>query len=326
MDPIKKDNNPLLKETRPTYWSESSLKSKIGIWSPDQIQNFLIPLLNLKANEFVIDVGSGFSPLGHAFLPFLLPNGKILGIDSDPKIVKAANKLVEDEGKSKHMNFIHGDVMELSDNDFHSLADLVMCHQLLVNLPDPLIALEEMINLTKLSGRVLCIENINYGAFCSRSDFSWRSNLKLSQIWQKLCLMGKWGVNYSSTAFGAQLPLVFQELGLKRIQWRIMSPGIQPQPPFSKNFKINFIKNYKTERERLASFYREQWGPATDLTSSDIEYFIEHMILSDYDLIALEENKPLSFWYYPFMVIVGWIEDTEIKRDAELSNQTIHID
>ena len=213
------------------------------------------------------------------------------------------------------MSFQQGDIMHLSDN---FQADLLMCQQLLVNLVDPITALEEMIKLTKTTGRLFCIENMNYGAFCSRPDFSFRTNLKVSQIWQQLCVMGKWGADYASTGFGTNLPLVFQELGLKNIQWQIISPDTLPYPPYSEEFVQNFKQNFKAERNRLAIFYRKEWAPHTDLTKEEIEFFIENMVLADYDLKAIEENKPLTLWFFPFMAIVGWInEPSFISKNYE---------
>lgn len=307
------------------FWSLSSLKAKIGIWSQHQIDLFR-NLLNLQANEFIIDVGSGFSPLGHAFLPYILPKGHILGIDIDKDTVQSANDLSKEQGKFKLLSFKQGNVMHLLDN-FHTPADLIMCQQLLVNLTDPVTALEEMINLLKTSGRIFCIENINYGAFCARPDFSWRSNLKMSQIWQKLCITGKWGQDYASTAFGANLPQVFQQLDLKNIQWQIISPGTHPQPPYFNDFKQQFMKQFHTERKRLAHLYENSWAPNTDISQDDLDFFIENMVVSNYDVLAVQEDRPITLWYYPFLVISGWVSGkTNNIIQGQIENLNISID
>lgn len=307
------------------YWSATSLRSKLGLWPPDMVQHFFVPLVNLRPNEVIYDVGCGYSPLGNAFLPYLLPDGWVLGLDSDEELVHQANNWSEERGLASHLSFAQANAYDLGEVTT-SPADLVMCQQLLVNLTDPVIALQEMMHLTKRSGRILCVENVNYGAYVARPDLSWRSNLRLSQTWQTLVIAGKWGVDYASTGYGANLPRVFQELGLRGVQWRVVSPGTQPKPPYSDDYKTYVRDVLPGENQRLARLLRESWGPASGLPEEEVEFFIAQTYESDHDFVAVEEDRPITQWFHPFMAIVGWLWRPPSPPPAESVNVEVQVD
>lgn len=299
-----------------TFWSQASLVKKIGLWTSDQIKNTIVPLVDLQTNETIYDIGAGFSPLGTQIIPFVLPNGSIIGFDKNNKTVDAANTYVNKQGLANHMTFKQADVYTIDELDL-PLADVVMSQQLLVNLPDPITALEHMINVCKSSGRIFCIENINYGAYVHRPDLSWKTNLELSQIWQTLCTVGKEGYDFGDTTFGSNLPQVFYELSLHDISWQILSTGINIQPPYSAEFKKAFLENFKDDRKRIQELLETQWAPKTDLPTDKVDFFIELMVNSDYDEYAIKNNLFLTNWFYPFMVIVGWLEPKKKKIYSE---------
>ena len=303
-----------------TFWSAISLKKKADLWSSDQIRNFFIPLLDLKSNEQIYDIGSGFSPLGLNFIPYLLPNGSIMGFDISQTTVDEANVYVHERNLSKHISFAQGNVYEIDEKDL-PLVDLVMCQQLLVNLPDPVTALEHMLNVTKSTGRIFCVENINYGAYVYRPDFSWKTNLKLSTIWQQLCIAGKFGYDHGDTTFGANLPQVFHELGLFDISWQIISSGTNVKPPYTEEFKKAYLENYAEEKERIKDLILNSWAPHTNLSETKVKFFIKQLITNDYDKFAIKNNLFLTQWYYPFMAIVGWLE----KRDKKSFSENIKL-
>ena len=305
-----------LSQDQKSFWSTTSLKKKIDIWTTEQIRSIFVPLVDLKSNEQIYDVGSGFSPLGRNFLPYLLPNGTIKGFDLDQKTVNEANKSSVEQGISNYISFSQADVYTIDEMDL-PLVDLVMCQQLLVNLPDPVTALEHMINVTKSTGRLLCIENINYGAYVYRPDFSWKTNLKLSQIWQQLCITGKFGYDHGDTTFGTNLPQVFYELGLQDISWQIISSGVNPKPPYTKEFKQSFLENYADEKKRIKELIETHWGPNTNLSKKKIKFFIDQVILSDYDQYAVTNNLFLTQWFYPFIAIVGWLNEKPKREYSE---------
>ncbi len=299
-----------MNQDQETFWSKFSLKKKIDLWSTDQIRNFFIPLLNLKANEQIYDIGSGYSPLGIQFLPFIMPNGHITGFDNSKSQVEASNDFVNNKQLSKYISFAQGNVYEIDEKNL-PLVDLVMCQQLLVNVPDPVTALEHMLNLLNSTGRIFCVENINYGAYVYRPDFSWRTNLKLTRIWQQLCVIGKFRFDHGDSTFGANLPQIFHEFGLQDIQWQIISPGVNAKPPYSEEFKKAFLKNYDYEKNRIKDLILHSWGPKTKLKESQINFFVDQLITSDYDQYAVENDLFLTQWYYPLIAIVGWIKKRE---------------
>lgn len=307
----------------PTFWSTISLKKKLDLWSIQQINQFFLPLVELKQKEIIYDIGSGFSPLGLAFHQFIQPEGSITGFDIDKKTVKLANEYVENQNISK-IHFQEANVYDLGEMQLEG-ADLVMCQQLLVNVSDHVTALENMLDVTKSSGRILCVENINYGAYIHRPDFSWKTNLRLSQIWQQLCIAGKFGKDRGLTTVGSQLPQTFHELGLHNVQYQIISPSTFPQPPYSEDYIRNFVKNYKEEKFRIKDLILNHWAEGTDLAKDEIDFFID-FIDSEYDLYAIKNNLFLTQWYYPLIVIVGWLEERKINKENKNQEQFLDID
>jgi ubiquinone/menaquinone biosynthesis C-methylase UbiE len=314
-----------MNQNEKNFWSVSSLSKKIGLWSTDQIKNFFIPFLDLKPNELIYDVGSGFSPLGFSLIPYILPNGSIRGFDKSYEIVTEAKKYATSNSYEKFISFQQADVYNL-DNMNLPLADLTMCQQLLVNLPDPVTALEKMLNVTVSTGRIFSIENINYGSYVYRPDFSTKTNLRLSQTWQKLCIGGKFGYDYGDTTFGANLPQVFHELGLHDISWQILNTGANIKPPYSHDFKKSFTNNYREEKERLKDLILNHWAPKTDLSEKKIQFFIKQLIDSDYDLYALEHNLFLTQWYYPLISIVGWLREKRTEKKISIQKVDLIIE
>ncbi|MWG35317.1 class I SAM-dependent methyltransferase [Halomarina oriensis] len=100
-----------------------------GMWSPDD-REALEPLA-LAERSCVLDVGCGTGELS-AVLAEECDDARVAGLDRDPALLAAVPDPV---------HTVQADALSLPVPD--ATADLVVCQALLVNLPDPLAAVEE---------------------------------------------------------------------------------------------------------------------------------------------------------------------------------------
>ncbi|MFD1512953.1 class I SAM-dependent methyltransferase [Halomarina rubra] len=101
-----------------------------GMWSPDD-REALAPL-DLAERSCVLDVGCGTGELSAVLAEETPEEARVVGLDRDPALLAA----VPDPAHP-----VRADALSLPVAD--GSADLVVCQALLINLPDPLAAVEE---------------------------------------------------------------------------------------------------------------------------------------------------------------------------------------
>ena len=116
---------------------------------------FLLPRLRLMTENnphlTLLDVGAGSGTIT-ATLAKLIPGGRVIALDINPKILPRAQAVAEQAGVH-NIKFQEGDVHRLSsfaDNTF----DVTFCHQVLTHVGAPWDALREMLRVTKPGGIV----------------------------------------------------------------------------------------------------------------------------------------------------------------------------
>ena len=115
---------------------------------------------HLKEDTLLLDAGCGPGNIT-AGLSRLVPNGKVIGVDSSTKIIQEAQR---DFGRDTYSNlsFQVGDIYELEfpDNTF----DVVYAHQVLQHLHEPVSALKEFRRVLKPGG-IIAVRDADYAAF-----------------------------------------------------------------------------------------------------------------------------------------------------------------
>ncbi len=109
--------------------------------------------LNLKKSGRWLDVGSGLGATTELLVHLLDSNGECVGLEQDPRLIEVAES---HDWKERRVSFPPGDAMALPFDD--DTFDFVFSRYLLVHLSDPLLALREMIRVSKPGGVVFAQE------------------------------------------------------------------------------------------------------------------------------------------------------------------------
>jgi ubiquinone/menaquinone biosynthesis C-methylase UbiE len=110
--------------------------------------------LEPRAGKKILDVGTGTGVLVHELAKLLSPGGEVVGIDLSQTMVEEAQKRAEEVPGT--LIFEKCDAINLSYED--SSFDATMSSIVFQHLPDPSVALSEMVRVTKPGGVVTIIE------------------------------------------------------------------------------------------------------------------------------------------------------------------------
>ncbi|PNY27165.1 methyltransferase [Tolypocladium capitatum] len=117
-------------------------------------------LPHLKAGMRVLDIGCGPGTIT-VDLAGYVPGGHVTGLERVGDILAQARGLAEEKGVA-NVDFVEGDAnaLDYADDSF----DVVVCHQVLQHVKDPVGILAEMRRVTKPGGVVAARES-DYGSF-----------------------------------------------------------------------------------------------------------------------------------------------------------------
>jgi len=221
------------------YWSKDELKDNFldeqrkYLWNKDYWRNVLVPLLKLKQDSVILDVGCGLGFLGQNLAEFV-PNGKIIGVDSDAKLIEAAKKIVNHSKFGEVFGFCVGNAYELPvDSD---TIDLSICQTLLGHLEKPMKAVSEMRRVTKKGGGVVAIEQDYSGVSSFDSAFekigySLEERVKLWRL-DRILSIGKKKMGKGEWEIGLKVPYLFFKGGLHVADVRCMDRVHWLIPPY----------------------------------------------------------------------------------------------
>ncbi len=156
------------------YDEQLSKETERGYLMPEIVnqRSRTIAALHLQAGEHVLDVGCGMGLLTQELALAVGTNGRILGIDNSPSMIKLAQKRCTDISQI--------DIQEASVTTLHepdNSFDAVTCAQLLLYLPDVPKALAEMHRILKKGGRIAIVETDWRGVLFNTMDESFTKSL-----------------------------------------------------------------------------------------------------------------------------------------------------
>ncbi|RHZ62442.1 class I SAM-dependent methyltransferase [Aspergillus thermomutatus] len=143
---------------------------------------YLLP--HLRPDMRILDVGCGPGTIT-VDLARLVPNGHITGLERAPEVLPQARALAASHSLT-NIDFVAGDANALpfADGTF----DLVLCHQVLQHVRDPVHILREMRRVAKVGGLVAARES-DYAGFVWYPETAgmeaWRATyLQVARAWR----------------------------------------------------------------------------------------------------------------------------------------------
>jgi len=204
--------------------------------------------LDIRPGQKIVDVGCGPGDFTRYLARLSGGKSKIIGIDSNPKSIKAA---IADTKRAKLTHVISykiGDVHKIPVND--NYADLACCRTLLMHLTDPLKAIKEMTRITRTGGSVAAVEIGITSSYYDPNDESYsRLADQAWQAWTK----GLRKLESKDFRIGEKLPGIFQRAGLTNIKAEAQSDAYLTTDPRQKpnDVKASIRFNLSMFKERM---------------------------------------------------------------------------
>ena len=142
------------------------------------------------------------------------PNGKVLGVDIDERLVDVAKKRADEAGSSALMEFKKGEAYRLPITD--NFANVIFCRTVLWLLDNPVKALREMVRVVRPGGMVAAAEpDTRLSLFYDPDDERYTNLLSKSE---DADARGAKKLYKSDMEIGRKLPYLFRKAGLTNIR------------------------------------------------------------------------------------------------------------
>lgn len=221
------------------FWSEKEIKETFleeqrrYLWNEDYFGRVLVPLLNLRGDSVILDAGCGLGFLGQK-LSECVTNGKVIGVDLDPKLIEAARARLAHSSSGTVYDFRVGDAYDLPVQS--DCVDLAICQALLMHLDSPERAVAEMKRVTRKGGVVAAIEP-NYARqfyFDTAVETLNQSVEDRTRVWRWNVIIdaGKKKLGRGDNEVGARMSYLFFKSGLRVKDVRAMDRAFWLVPPY----------------------------------------------------------------------------------------------
>ncbi len=185
-------------------------------WNADYLA-LLATRFGLGAARRVLDVGAGQGHFARAWAPHLAPDAEIVCLDPEARSLAIAREkcaaFTAARGLRTAFSFVEGRVESIPFED--ERFDLVMCQTVLIHVPDPAVAMREMIRVTARDGCVLASEPNNLASAQRVAAFGPDVDPEIAMRQVRLharCMNGKARLGEGWNNLGVWLPRYFAPL------------------------------------------------------------------------------------------------------------------
>ena len=234
------------------------------------LRHFLEPILELRGDERVLDVGCGIGAFGKLIEPFLTEEGELIGIDIDPVQVAYGNQHWANRPNTR-LEVGDANAIPYPDASF----DLVAAMGLLEFVPDQDRVLREMARVLRPSGRLIVVQVdvVNYVFRPTDAIFDefWTSYLEGMRrlgidldltAFRTFCRREGWVLKEfrHDLEYRTQITEKLIEL-VERNRGKMYQDEYYMRQMFEFNFQ--FLQHAGWTADRLRAFLRYQYGPDT---------------------------------------------------------------
>jgi SAM-dependent methyltransferase len=227
-------------------------------WNADYLELLAERWRLHEVKSLAVDVGCGMGHWSCSLYRHFGRGAKLICFDREPTWpLRAVERFAQFYGSRGEAGpyGVMGDVAWLPFPD--DAADLVTCQTLLVHVPDPLKAVQEMERVTKPGGLVICAEPNNlFGAITVDSVASsfptedLITNFEFSLRYQR----GKAALGLGDNSIGDLVPGIFAQIGFEDIRVYLSDKTNPLLPPYSS-------EEQKTLLEQEVDWRRSRSGP-----------------------------------------------------------------
>lgn len=234
------------------------------------LRQFIEPILNLRGDERVLDVGCGIGVFGKLIEPFLGPQGEVIGIDIDPIQIAYGNHHWANRPNA-HLEVGDANQIAYPDASF----DIVASMGLLEFVPDQGRVLKEMARVLRPQGKLIVVQ-IDIAQYAilpkdARFDYFWDSyltgmrtigvDLEL-KTFQNYCSKQNWIVEefIYNIEYRTQITEKLIEI-VKLNRGKMYQDEYYMRQMFEFNFQ--FVQPAGWTKEQLQDFIQYQYGPET---------------------------------------------------------------
>ena len=223
------------------------------LWSPEQLAR-LAGWLGLKPGMTMLDLGCGYGYVGRAYLPFISPGGRVVGVDRETPLVEEARRRAAEDGVGEAFAFTAGDACAVPVAD--ESVDVAYCQTLLMHLAEPDRCLAELARVTKPGGLVVCNEpdqlgvTLGYNSAVPFEREEFLTDLRAGII----AYEGHKRRGLGDYAIGGRVPEMMHKLGLTDIDALINERVYLMVPPYGTPKQEHLKLRIKDGLER-----RDEW-------------------------------------------------------------------
>lgn len=196
---------------------------RFGLQEPAFRDYVAIHCLGLKAGCRVADVGCGSAGSTLALLPYILPGGELTAFDRDEDVLKLAASKASALDGGDAVNFVPADALDLPAKD--GSFDVTWCQTVLMHVPDPDKALDEMIRITRPGGTVAATEPDWTSATVTHFNTPMPRSAEETALWAHAYALIMEGGRRRSTgdwAIGSRVVLMMRAREMDTVRLRIM--------------------------------------------------------------------------------------------------------
>ncbi|KIA76071.1 class I SAM-dependent methyltransferase [Parachlamydia acanthamoebae] len=182
----------------------------------------------------ILEVGCGLGIISAELAKRVGKEGKVAAIDNSDNLLNFAREHGKEQGVS-NVDYLNVDIYDIDTQTFSQKFDVLYGRYIIVNLSNPVQAIEHLLGLLKEGGTIILEEAILNQGFCYPPNEAYKK-------WQKILDVGLWK-NQKDPTIGLQLHSIFERKNIKVIEQRMIQPLLNT--PEKKSLVTQSLSNSK---------------------------------------------------------------------------------
>jgi SAM-dependent methyltransferase len=225
-------------DTRDHWWNLDFLRLMAKRWKLDAVRNML-------------DVGCGVGHWSMLLASVMPEHVRVSGIDREPGWVEQASARALARGLERRFSYQQGEAERLPfpENSF----DLTTCQTVLIHLPDPTVAIAEMMRVTRPGGLVAVAEPNNLTESLLLDSISNQASINdIVELvrFQLTCERGKVALGEGDNSLGDRVPGLFVAQGLVDVAVHVNDRATAVFPPYATGAQRAFTEDARDRASR----------------------------------------------------------------------------